>query len=37
MATKKVLDKLSIYTPQNKLEQKPVERLLKLTELEFHQ
>jgi len=29
---KTVLDKLSIYIPQGKMEQKPVERLMKLGE-----
>ena len=29
---KAILDKLSIYIPQSKLEQKPVERLMKLGE-----
>jgi len=32
MVRKEILDKLSIYIPQNKLEEKPVERLLKLSE-----
>jgi hypothetical protein len=32
MVRKEILDKLSIYIPQNKLEDKPVERLLKLSE-----
>ena len=31
MATKKILDKLSIYIPQKKMEEKPVERLIKLS------
>jgi len=30
MAGKEVTDRLSIYIPQTKLKQKPVERLLKL-------
>ncbi|MCK5828201.1 hypothetical protein KAH43_06705 [Candidatus Bipolaricaulota bacterium] len=30
MARKELTDKLSIYIPQTKLKQKPVERLLKL-------
>ena len=30
MASKTILDKLSIYIPQAKLNQKPVERLIKL-------
>ena len=30
MARKKMLDKLSIYVPQNKIGQKPVERLIAL-------
>ena len=30
MAQKEILDKLSIYIPQSKQEQKPVERLIKL-------
>jgi len=30
MARKEVLDKLSIYIPQSKIEQKPVERLIAL-------
>jgi len=30
MMPKTVLDKLSIYIPQGKMEQKPVERLMKL-------
>jgi len=30
MAQKEILDKLSIYIPQSKLEEKPVERLIKL-------
>jgi len=32
MATKRILDKLSIYIPQGKLTEKPVERLMKLGE-----
>jgi hypothetical protein len=32
MARKEILDKLSIYIPQSKIEQKPVERLIKLGE-----
>jgi len=32
MATKEILDKLSIYIPQKKMEDKPVERLIKLGE-----
>ena len=30
MANKEVLDKLSIYIPQKKMEEKPVERLIRL-------
>ena len=30
MARKEILDKLSIYIPQKKMEEKPVERLIKL-------
>jgi len=30
MAKKEILDKLSIYVPQSKLEKEPVERLIKL-------
>ena len=30
MARKEILDKLSIYIPQTKMEQKPVERLIAL-------
>ena len=30
MASKSLLDKLSIYIPQGKLKQRPVERLIKL-------
>jgi hypothetical protein len=32
MATKELLDKLSIYIPQTKIRQRPVERLIKLGE-----
>jgi len=32
MANKVILDKMSIYIPQTKIEQKPVERLMKLGE-----
>jgi predicted transcriptional regulator len=32
MAVKKATDKLSIYIPQSKMEQNPVERLVKLGE-----
>lgn len=32
MAGKTILDKLSIYIPQSKTDQKPVERLMKLGE-----
>ncbi len=32
MAHKELLDKISIYVPRNKLDQKPVERLMKLAE-----
>lgn len=32
MPQKQILDKLSIYVPQNKVAEKPVERLLKLGE-----
>jgi len=32
LARKELMDKLSIYIPQSKLNQKPVERLLKLGE-----
>jgi hypothetical protein len=31
MAKKEILDKLSIYIPQKKMEQHPVERLIKLS------
>jgi predicted transcriptional regulator len=30
MARKELLDKMSIYVPQSKIEQRPVERLIKL-------
>jgi hypothetical protein len=30
MARKEILDKLSIYIPQKKMEEKPVERLIRL-------
>ena len=30
MPQKQILDKLSIYVPQKKMEEKPVERLMKL-------
>ena len=30
MANKEILDKLSIYIPQRKMEEKPVERLIRL-------
>jgi len=30
MATKEILDKLSIYIPQSKTKERPVERLIKL-------
>ena len=30
MANKTILDKLSIYVPQKKMEEKPVERLMRL-------
>jgi hypothetical protein len=30
MATKEILDKLSIYIPQSKIEKKPVEQLIAL-------
>jgi len=30
MAKKEILDKLSIYIPQKKMEEKPVERLIKM-------
>ena len=30
MAKKEILDKLSIYIPQRKMQEKPVERLIKL-------
>jgi predicted transcriptional regulator len=32
VAHKELLDKISIYVPKNKLDQKPVERLMKLAE-----
>lgn len=32
MAKKEILDKLSIYIPQSKMVEKPVERLMKLGE-----
>ncbi|MFC2083101.1 hypothetical protein ACFLSG_03585 [Candidatus Bipolaricaulota bacterium] len=32
MSIKKLLDKMSIYIPQSKIGQKPVERLIKLGE-----
>ena len=32
MSKKEILDKLSIYIPQKKMEEKPVERLIKLGE-----
>jgi len=32
MPRKRSLDKLSIYIPQSKMEQKPVERLIRLAE-----
>jgi len=32
MAKKEILDKLSIYVPQKKMEERPVERLLRLAE-----
>jgi predicted transcriptional regulator len=32
MAKKEILDKLSIYIPQRKMEERPVERLIKLSE-----
>jgi len=32
MAKKEILDKLSIYVPQSKAGEKPVERLIKLSE-----
>ena len=32
MAKKEILDKLSIYVPQRKMEERPVERLLRLAE-----
>jgi hypothetical protein len=30
---KQLLDKISIYVPKNKMEQRPVERLMKLAEM----
>lgn len=32
MAKKEILDKLSIYIPQSKIDQKPVQRLMKLAD-----
>lgn len=32
MAKKEILDKLSIYVPQKKMEERPVERLIRLSE-----
>jgi len=32
MAKKEILDKLSIYMPQKKMAEKPVERLMRLSE-----
>ncbi|MCD6141179.1 hypothetical protein J7J55_00410 [Candidatus Bipolaricaulota bacterium] len=32
MPKKQILDKLSIYIPQSKMEKKPVERLIRLSE-----
>lgn len=32
MAQKTILDKLSIYVPQSKMSERPVERLIKLSE-----
>jgi hypothetical protein len=32
MASKEILDKLSIYIPQGKMKQQPVERLIRLGE-----
>jgi len=32
VATKQILDKLSIYIPQSKMREKPVERLMKLAD-----
>lgn len=32
MPKKEILDKLSIYIPQKKMDEKPVERLMKLSE-----
>ena len=31
MAQKEILDKLSVYIPQKKMEEKPVERLIRLS------
>jgi len=31
MAKKEILDKLSVYIPQKKMEEKPVERLIRLS------
>jgi len=31
MARKEILDKLSVYIPQQKMEEKPIERLIKLS------
>jgi len=32
MAKKEILDKMSIYIPQSKIDQKPVQRLMKLAD-----
>jgi predicted transcriptional regulator len=32
MAKKEILDKLSIYIPQKKMDERPVERLIKLSD-----
>ena len=32
MANKEILDKISIYVPQKKMAEKPVERLIRLSE-----
>ena len=32
MAKKEILDKLSVYIPQKKMSQKPIERLIDLSE-----
>jgi len=32
MVTKQIFDKLSVYIPQKKMEEKPVERLIRLGE-----